>query len=158
MDANSLFAQSEKPIGIASDHAGFEMKTYVISLFKEKGIVYKDFGTYSTESVDYPDYAHPLALAIESGECYPGITFCGSGNGINMTMNKHQGIRSALCWNAEIARLARSHNNANALAIPARFLTKEETYDILVAFLNTPFEGGRHQQRIDKIPYLPIKK
>jgi len=158
MDANSLFAQSEKPIGIASDHAGFEMKTYIISLFKEKGIVYKDFGTYSTDSTDYADYAHPLALAVEHGECYPGIAICGSGNGINMTMNKHQGIRSALCWNAEIARLARAHNDANVLALPGRFISEDEAYHILVAFLNTPFEGGRHQGRIDKIPCAPVNE
>jgi ribose 5-phosphate isomerase B len=148
----SLFFQSEKPIGLASDHAGYEMKQYIISLFEKKGIAYKDFGAFSTESADYADYAHPLAMTVEKGECYPGIAVCGSGNGINMTLNKHQGIRSALCWNAEIARLARLHNDANIMALPGRFVSEEEVYNMLVAFLNTPFEGGRHQRRIDKIP------
>jgi ribose 5-phosphate isomerase B len=148
----SLFSQSEKPVGLASDHAGFATKQYIISLFEEKGISYRDFGTYSPESADYADYAHPLAVAVEKGECYPGIAVCGSGNGINMTLNKHQGIRSALCWNAEIARLSRQHNNANIMALPGRFVSAEEVYRMLVVFLNTPFEGGRHQRRIDKIP------
>jgi ribose 5-phosphate isomerase B len=148
----SLFSQSEKPIGLASDHAGYEIKRYIISLFEEKGIVYKDFGTYSTQSADYADYAHPLAIAIETGECYPGIAVCGSGNGINITLNKHQGIRSALCWNVETAHLARLHNDANIMALPGRFVREEEVYRMLIAFLNTPFEGGRHQRRIDKIP------
>lgn len=149
--SQSLFSQSEKPIGICSDHAGFELKSYLISLFKEKGIVYKDFGTHSSESCDYPDFAHPLALAVEKGECYPGIGLCGSGNGINITLNKHQGVRSALCWKEDIAELARAHNDANILVMPARFIDHEEAYNILVKFLNTPFEGGRHQKRIDKI-------
>lgn len=151
-ESMSLFSQSEKPIGISSDHAGYELKSYLISIFEEKGIVYKDFGTDSEQSCDYPDYAHPLALAVERGECYPGIGICGSGNGINITLNKHQGIRSALCWSEEIAQLARQHNDANIIALPARFLAKEEAYSILVTFLNTSFEGGRHQKRIDKIP------
>lgn len=148
----SLFSQTEKPIGICSDHAGFELKSYIISIFEEKGIVYKDFGTNSTASCDYPDYAHPLAIAVENGECYPGIGICGSGNGINMTLNKHQGIRAALCWNAEIARLSRAHNDANILVLPGRFVTKEEAYDIMVTFFNTPFDDGRHELRINKIP------
>lgn len=150
--STSLFATSEKPIGICSDHAGFEMKKYIISLFEEKGISYKDFGTFTSESCDYPDFAHPLAIAVEKGECYPGIGLCGTGNGINITLNKHQGIRSALCWNEEIAKLARLHNDANVLVLPARIIANEEAYNILVTFLNTPFEGGRHQKRIDKIP------
>ena len=150
----SLFEKdfTTKPIGLASDHAGFEAKQYVISVLEEKGIPYKDFGTYSEESMDYPDAAHPLALAVENGECYPGIAICGSGNGINMTMNKHPGIRSALCWSKEIAFYARAHNDANVLAMPGRYLTHEEIYKILVTFFNTQFEGGRHQRRIDKIP------
>lgn len=152
MKSELLFAQSEKPIGICSDHAGFELKSYFIQLFNEKGIVYKDFGTDSPESMDYADVAHPLAFAVEKGECYPGISICGSGNGINMTANKHQGIRSALCWCEEIAKLARQHNDANMLALPGRFISQEEAYRILVAFLNTPFDGGRHQRRIEKIP------
>lgn len=150
----SLFDNTIKPIGLASDHAGFPAKQYVISVLKEKGIPYKDFGTYSDESVDYPDYAHLLANAVEAGECYPGIAICGSGNGINMAMNKHQGIRAALCWNDEVARLARAHNDANALSLPGRMISEEEIYKILIAFLNTPFEGGRHEKRINKIPCL----
>lgn len=152
--AQSLFAQSEKPIGICSDHAGFHMKAYFLSLFEEKGIVYKDFGAYSPESSDYPDYAHPMAIAVEKGECYPGIAFCGTGNGISMALNKHQGIRAALCWNTEIAQLSRAHNDANALVLPSRIIADEEAYQIMVTFLNTSFEGGRHQRRIDKIPVL----
>ena len=148
----SLFDKTEKPIGLASDHAGFAAKQVVIKLLTEKGIPFKDFGAYSEESSDYADFAHPLARAVESGECYPGIAICGSGNGINMTMNKHQGIRSALCWNKDIAYLARAHNNANVLALPGRLLNEEEIYEILVTFLNTPFEGGRHERRINKIP------
>jgi len=153
MDAQlqSLFSQSEKPIGLCSDHAGFRMKAYFISLFEEKGIVFKDYGAYSAESSDYPDFAHPMAIAIENGECYPGIAFCGTGNGINMTLNKHQGVRAALCWNTEIAELARAHNDANALVLPSRVVADEEAYKIMVTFLNTLFEGGRHQRRIDKM-------
>lgn len=148
----SIFANTEKPIGLCSDHAGFELKSYVISLLEEKGIAYKDFGTYSTESCDYADFAHKMAEAIEKGECYPGIGICGSGNGINITLNKHQEIRSALCWDPEIAQLARAHNDANVLVMPARFISQETAHQILVNFFNTPFEGGRHAQRIAKIP------
>ena len=148
----SLFTNAEKPIGIASDHAGYELKQFLIGIFEEKGIPYEDFGAYSTESSDYADYAHPLATAVESGACYPGITICGTGNGISMTVNKHQGIRAALCWNKELAYLARAHNDANILSLPGRYLNQEEAYEILVTFLNTPFEGGRHERRIGKIP------
>ena len=148
----SLFDKTEKPIGLASDHAGFAAKQIVIKLLTEKGIPFRDFGAYSDESSDYADFAHPLASAVEEGECYPGIAVCGSGNGINMTMNKHQSIRSALCWNKEVAYLARAHNNANVLALPGRLLNEEEIYEILVTFLNTPFEGGRHERRVNKIP------
>ncbi len=151
-DNMSLFGESVKPIGLASDHAGIETKNFIISKLEEKAIPYIDFGTYSTESTDYPDFAHQLAKAVEADECYPGIAVCGSGNGINMTVNKHQKVRAALCWNKEIAELARAHNDANILSLPGRFLEEEEIYEILVAFLNTPFEGGRHQRRIDKIP------
>lgn len=108
-----------KKIGICCDHAGFELKEYVRGWLEAKGWEYKDFGTYSTDSCDYPDFAHPLALAVEAGECYPGIAICGSGNGISMTLNKHQGIRAALCWTAEIAHMARLHNDANVLVMPA---------------------------------------
>jgi ribose 5-phosphate isomerase B len=148
----SLFDHSVKPIAIGSDHAGFEKKQYIIQVLEEKGIPFKDFGAFSAESSDYADYAHPLADAVEKGECYPGITICGTGNGISMTVNKHQGIRAALCWNKEIAFLARAHNDANILSLPGRFLSEEEVYEILVTFLNTPFEGGRHERRINKIP------
>jgi len=148
----SLFDYSENPIGIASDHAGYDSKQYIIKILEEQGIPYRDFGTYSKESTDYPDYAHPLASAVENGECYPGIAICGTGNGINMTVNKHQGVRAALCWSKEIAYYARTHNDANILSIPGRFLSEEEIYEILVTFLNTPFEGGRHEKRINKIP------
>ena len=151
-DNMSLFGESEKPIGLASDHAGLEAKNFIISQLEEKAIPYIDFGAYGTESVDYPDFAHQLAKAVEADECYPGIAICGSGNGINMTVNKHQKIRAALCWNKEIAQLARAHNDANILSLPGRFLEEEEIYEILVAFLNTPFEGGRHKRRTDKIP------
>lgn len=125
-----------------------------MNLLKERGIHFKDFGTYSMESCDYPDYAHPLAIAVENGECYPGIAVCGSGNGINMTVNKHQGIRAALCWNSEIAYYARAHNDANILTVPGRFLSDEEVIEILDTFLKTPFEGGRHERRINKIPCI----
>ena len=148
----SLFENTVKPIGLASDHAGYAAKQIVIKMLTEKGIPFKDFGAYSEDSSDYADYAHPLAKAIEGGECYPGVAICGTGNGINMTMNKHQGIRSALCWNKDVAYLARAHNDANVLAMPGRLLTEEQIYEILVTFLNTPFEGGRHERRINKIP------
>ena len=139
-------------IGLCSDHAGFDLKEYIKQILTERGIPCKDFGTYSTDSCDYPDFAHPLANAVEAGEVYPGIAICGSGNGISMTLNKHQGIRAALCWIEEIAALARAHNDANVLVMPGRFISKEEALKALDAFLNTPYEGGRHQRRIDKIP------
>jgi len=141
-----------KTIGLCSDHAGFEIKEFVKQILEEKGLSYKDFGTYSTDSCDYPDYAHPLALAAERGEVYPGIAVCGSGIGISITLNKHQGIRAALCWTADIAKLSRQHNDANVLVLPGRFISKEETTKAVDLFLETPFEGGRHKQRIDKIP------
>ncbi|MDD5781404.1 MAG: ribose 5-phosphate isomerase B [Muribaculaceae bacterium] len=141
-----------KPIALCSDHAGFDTKQAVIAFLKEQGIEYKDFGTYSTESCDYPDFAHPCAISVESGDCYPGIAICGSGNGINMTLNKHQGIRAALCWEPELAQLARAHNNANILVMPGRFISNEKALEIVKTFLSTDFEGGRHQRRIDKIP------
>lgn len=140
------------PVALCSDHAGYATKQAVINYLKENNIDYKDFGTYSEESCDYPDYAHPCALAVESGEYYPGIAVCGSGEGINITLNKHQGIRSALCWIPEIARLARQHNDANVLAMPGRFVSDQEAIEMVKTFLSTPFEGGRHQKRVDKIP------
>jgi len=140
------------PVGLCCDHAGYATKMAVIDYLKSNGINYIDFGTDSEASCDYPDFAHPCAEAVESGRCYPGIGICGSGEGINMTLNKHQGIRSALCWIPEIARLARQHNDANVLALPGRFINNEEAIEIVKTFLDTPFEGGRHQRRIDKIP------
>ena len=141
-----------KIVGLCCDHAGFELKEFVKGWLQAKGLEYKDFGTYSTESCDYPDYAHPLALAVESGECDPGIAICGTGNGIGMTLNNHQGIRAALCWNAEIAHMARLHNDANILVMPGRYISTAEADMILTEFFSTSFEGGRHQRRIDKIP------
>lgn len=141
-----------KTIGLASDHAGYELKEFVKTYLQEKGIAFKDFGTDSEASCDYPDYAHPLALAVEEGACYPGIAICGSGEGISMTLNKHQGIRAALCWQPEIASLTRQHNDANVLVMPGRFISHEEAAAIMDCFLGTAFEGGRHQGRIDKIP------
>ena len=149
---SSLVDNLNKPIGLASDHAGFDAKSYIISVLQDMGLEYIDFGTKSTESTDYADYAHLLAKSVESGECRFGIAICSTGNGINMTMNKHQGIRAALCWSPDTAFYARSHNDANVLSLPGRLLTNEEFYEILKMFLNTPFEGGRHQRRIDKIP------
>ena len=140
-----------KPIGLASDHAGFELKQYVKQWLEAKGWEYKDFGTYTAESCDYADFAHPLALAVEAGECYPGIAICGSGEGISMTLNKHQGIRAALCW-IPISHLARQHNDANVLVMPGRFIDNEMADKIMTEFFNTEFEGGRHQKRIDKMP------
>lgn len=148
----ALFKQGEKPIGLASDHAGFEIKKYITNLFDEQGIRYTDFGTYSTESVDYPDFGHKLGTAIDNGECDFGIAVCGTGNGINMALNRHRAVRSALCWNVEVARLVRLHNNANVLTMPGRMITQREAYDMICVFFNTEFEGGRHQKRIDKIP------
>lgn len=141
-----------RPVGLCSDHAGFELKETVAGFLAANGIATKDFGTYSTDSCDYPDFAHPCAAAVESGECYPGIAICGSGNGIGMTLNKHQGIRAALCWEPELARLARAHNNANVLVMPARFIPVEKALAIVEAFMSTPFEGGRHEARVAKIP------
>ena len=141
-----------KPIALASDHAGFELKAIVEGYLEARGVAYKDFGTDSAESCDYPDFAHPAALAVESGDCSMRIAMCGTGNGIAMTLNKHQGIRAALCWNKEIAALARQHNDANVLVMPARFIDAVTALAIVDTFLDTSFEGGRHQRRIDKIP------
>jgi len=140
-------------IAICSDHAGYELKNKVIEYINGEGVkALKDFGAFSAESSDYADFAHPMASAIESGEFDFGISICGSGNGISMTVNKHQGIRAALCWNAEIASLARRHNNANVLSLPARFVSESDALNMVDVFFMTEFEGGRHQQRIDKIP------
>lgn len=139
-------------IGLANDHAGYPLKIKVREYLTKKGFEIKDFGADSEATVDYPDYGHRLATSVEKGEVSLGISVCGSGNGINITANKHQGVRSALCWNKEIGRLARLHNDANICALPGRFITPQEAFEIVDAFLNTEFEGGRHQQRIEKIP------
>ncbi|HZK70604.1 MAG TPA: ribose 5-phosphate isomerase B, partial [Clostridia bacterium] len=141
-------------IALASDHAGFELKTAIIQYLKEQNYETIDFGCFSDESCDYPDYAHPLALAVEKDSNLAGIVCCGSGNGINMTVNKHQGIRSAICWNDQVAELARSHNNANVCSLPSRFISIKEALKIVHIFLRTDFEYGRHLVRINKIPIL----
>ena len=138
-------------IAIGCDHAGVEVKSAIIELLEGKGHSMIDKGPFSTESVDYPDYGHQVAEAVESKETDLGVVICGSGNGINMTVNKHQGIRGALCWLPEIASLARQHNDANIIAIPARFLLQEEINTIVTAFLEAEFEGGRHNRRVNKI-------
>lgn len=141
-----------KIIGLASDHAGYELKQFVKKWLDTKGWQYKDFGAYSMESCDYPDYAHPLALAVEEGDCCSGVAICGSGNGIGMTLNKHQNIRAAICWIPEIAHLARQHNDANILVMPGRFITQETAEKCLEEFFSTQFEtGGRHERRIAKM-------
>ncbi len=139
-------------VAFASDHAGYDLKLFLEKIMEERGYEVVDFGTDSSESCDYPDFAHPAAEAVESGECAFGIAMCGSGNGIQMTLNKHQGIRAALCWLPEIAALAKQHNNANILVLPARYVSHDEAVAILDAYLDAKFEGGRHQRRIDKIP------
>lgn len=139
-------------IGLASDHAGFELKEFVKTWLDAKGMAYKDYGTYSTESCDYPDFAHALAKGIEAGECSRGIAICGSGEGISMTLNKHQSIRAALVWMPEIAHMTRLHNDANVLVMPGRYMDTDTASKVMEEFFNTAFEGGRHQKRIDKIP------
>jgi ribose 5-phosphate isomerase B len=141
-------------IGIASDHAGFELKEKLKKWLAAKTYEVIDFGTNSNASCDYADFAHPLANFVENGEAEFGISICGSGNGISMTVNKHKGIRAALCWNSEISKLARAHNDANICSLPARFITEEEAYSIVKIFLETPFDGGRHLIRINKIPII----
>lgn len=138
-------------IAIGSDHAGFELKEILKKHLGEKGIQLLDKGTYNTESVDYPDYAHPVAEAIEKHDASFGILICGSANGVAITANKHAGIRAALCWKNEIASLARQHNDANIICLPARFITNNEAIEMVVTFIHTEFEGGRHQGRVNKI-------
>ncbi len=140
-----------KKIALAADHAGFRIKEIVADYLIKKGYEIKDFGCFSEESIDYPDFAHPAVAAVEAGRFDIGISVCGSGNGINMVANKYPGIRSALCWNEEISRLARAHNDANVCAMPGRFISEAEAILIVKTFLNTPFDGGRHKKRIDKI-------
>lgn len=141
-----------KKVAFASDHAGFRMKEAMKSYMASKGYEIVDFGAASEESCDYADYAHPAAEAVEKGECDFGIAMCGSGNGIGITLNKHQGIRAALAWMEDLSDLAKRHNNANFLVLPARFISEELAKSIIDAYLDAPFEGGRHQRRIDKIP------
>lgn len=136
-------------IAIGGDHAGFDYKKLLIDFLKEHSI--KDFGTYTTDSVDYPDFAHPVASAVENSEYSIGILICGSANGVAITANKHQGIRAAICWNEELAVLARTHNNANVLCIPARFVSEDLAKKIAHKFINSAFEGGRHASRVNKI-------
>lgn len=140
-----------KSIGIACDHAGYDLKEFLVGYLSSKGYEVTDFGTYSDESVDYPDFAHPLAEAVQNGELPQGIGICGSGEGMSMTLNKHRGIRAGLCWRPEIAELIRMHNDANILALPARFISNDEAMAIVDKYLSTPFEGGRHERRIAKI-------
>ncbi|TMI95441.1 MAG: ribose 5-phosphate isomerase B [Bacteroidetes bacterium] len=140
-----------KPVAIGSDHAGFDYKEDLISFLEGKGISYHDFGTHSKDSVDYPDFAHPVARAVESGEASFGILICGSANGVAITANKHQGIRAAVCWGEELAQLCRSHNNANVICIPARFVREGDAEKMVELFIHTEFEGGRHELRVDKI-------
>ncbi len=139
-------------IGMACDHAGYELKEYLKKILLKRGNEVVDFGTNSPESMDYPDTAHPLAEALEAGKVDFGVSMCGSGNGITMTLNKHQKVRAALCWKPEIAALAKQHNNANILSMPARFISRKMAVRILDAYLDAKFEGGRHQRRIEKIP------
>lgn len=141
----------EKPIGLASDHAGFALKEFVKQYLEEKGIAYKDYGTYSEESCDYPDFAHALGKAIDEGDVEQGVAVCGSGEGISMTLNKHLAVRAALVWMPEIAQMTRMHNDANVLVMPGRYLSNETAREITDKFFTTPFEGGRHVRRIEKI-------
>lgn len=138
-------------IAIGGDHAGFDYKQALIPFLTGKGYEVKDFGPFSNESADYPDFAHPLAAAVEKGDYNFGILICGSANGVAMAANKHQGIRAAIAWKTELAALARSHNNANVLCLPSRFITLDEAKQFAETFLTTAFEGGRHQRRVDKI-------
>lgn len=141
----------KKGIAIGGDHAGFEYKNFIVEALQAKGLEVTDFGTHSAASVDYPDFAHPVANAVEQGNAGCGILICGSANGVAISANKHQGIRAAICWEEELAQLARQHNNANIICIPARFVSVAEAQRMIALFLDTPFEGGRHQNRVDKI-------
>ena len=142
---------SIKIIPIGADHAGFQLKETLKKHLSSKGYEVNDFGCFSEESIDYPDFAHPVAEMVEQNEGMLGILICGSGNGISMSANKHQGIRSALCWKTEVAELARLHNDANILTLPARFISEKEAVEMVDVFFSTTFEGGRHQKRVDKI-------
>ena len=140
-----------KTVGIACDHAGFALKKYVLQYLEEKGLEYKDYGTFSDMSCDYPDFAHALAEGIENGDVYPGIAICASGEGMTITLNKHQGVRAGLAWNTEVAELTRQHNDANVIVLPGRFVDNKTAGKILDVFFKTTFEGGRHARRVEKI-------
>lgn len=139
------------PLALGCDHAGFELKEAVKKLLQENGWTVEDKGTYSADSTDYPDYAHPVADMVSTGAASVGVLICGSGNGVCMTANKHKDVRAALCWNEEIAALARQHNNANIICIPARFVSQEQAFSMLDTFLSIAFEGGRHERRVAKM-------
>jgi ribose 5-phosphate isomerase B len=141
-------------IAIGSDHAGFQLKEQIREYFKDSDYHFHDFGTFSNDSMDYPDTAHPVAKAVQSGEYKYGVLICGSGNGVAIVANKYTGIRAAICWNEIIAKLARQHNDANILVLPARFISDEEAFRLVHEFFSTEFEGGRHQRRIEKITSL----
>lgn len=143
---------SDLPVAIGSDHAGFECKEAIKKYLSQKGVQLNDFGTHSPDSVDYPDFAHPVANEVEQGKAAFGILVCGSGNGVAMAANKHEGIRAALCWSEEITSLGRKHNNANVICIPGRFVSAELAEKMVEIFMNTDFEGGRHARRVGKIP------
>ena len=147
---DTLFDLS-KQVAVGADHAGYEYKEQVIKYLEEKNIPYKDFGTFSSDSVDYPDFAHPVASSVESGESQWGILICGSANGVAITANKHQHIRAAICWLPEIATLARQHNNANIICLPARFVSIGDALEMIDTFMHGHFEGGRHERRVEKI-------
>ena len=147
-----------KKIAIGGDHAGFEYKQEVVKHLEEKGYEVKDFGPYSAESCDYPDFVHPLAQSVEGQENELGILICGSGNGVALTANKYSGVRAALVWEKELAQLARQHNNANVIALPARFISLDNAIEYIDAFLTTDFEGGRHERRVEKISPQEISK
>ncbi|NPA46653.1 MAG: ribose 5-phosphate isomerase B [Chlorobi bacterium] len=143
---------NRKKIAIGNDHAGTEYKFHIMDLLREMGYEVINYGTDTTDSVDYPDHIHPVARAVENGEVWRGIILCGSGNGAAITANKHQGVRAALCWSRELVELARLHNDANILSLPARFISRYQALEYVKVFLQTPFEGGRHERRIKKIP------
>jgi ribose 5-phosphate isomerase B len=147
----SFVFDNTKPIALGADHAGMEYKNAIKIWLEAKGHEVKDFGTYTTDSVDYPDFAHPTASSVEKNESSFGILFCGSANGVAMTANKHAGIRAGLCWETEVAELVRLHNNANIICIPARFVALALAKEMIEKFMNTSFEGGRHQNRVNKI-------
>ena len=147
----SYMFDASKPIALGADHAGVQYKNEIISWLHEKGYTTKDFGTYTTDSVDYPDFAHPTATSVETGEAAFGILFCGTANGVAMKANKHEGIRAGLCWRLEVTEFTRSHNDANVICIPARYVPIELAKEMLEIFMTTAFEGGRHQNRVTKI-------